>query len=151
MPHNAGSLPHDSAACTSATALQCSVAHPYVPLFVHCTLYCRPVSTTNSRERARSNRCHTHLASLFPTQHRLVSTPDGSEHASNHGSGADVVFLPRNQVQAGRYLVTGEARAACCGLHWLGWVARMVRVHCHSLQHCNECKHAGTSCPADTG
>ncbi|PRW05888.1 short-chain dehydrogenase isoform A [Chlorella sorokiniana] len=36
----------------------------------------------------------------------LVSTPDGSEHASNHGSGADVVFLPRNQVQPGRYLIT---------------------------------------------
>lgn len=48
------------------------------------------------------------LYSLCPwLSTRLVSTPDGSEHASNHGSGADVVFLPRNQVQAGRYLVTG--------------------------------------------
>jgi hypothetical protein len=53
----------------------------------------------------------THLDPSSPQLpgRRLLRTPSGQALASRHGSGEDVVFLPRAQVAAGQYVATGAS------------------------------------------
>ena len=45
---------------------------------------------------------------LPPAACRIVATPGGQELVSMHGSGEDVVFIPRSRVLPGEYIVSGE-------------------------------------------
>lgn len=58
--------------------------------------------------------------------HRVVLTPGGAQLVSMHGSGEDVVFIPRRAVQPGEYLITGEPLCASLSCHELPSVRRLA-------------------------
>lgn len=59
------------------------------------------------RRGGSMHQSRTTLAWSLCIRRRLLQTPAGGELSSRHGSGEDVIFLPRREVAPGRYMVMG--------------------------------------------